>query len=95
MENVFNRRAAEFINTLVVIADNHYISASARKQERKRKLSMIRILKFVNQHIIKLPLIPCPHLRIVLQKKDRLHDYIVKIESVRLFETVLIICIYR
>ncbi len=95
MQDVFNRCAAEFINTLVVIADNHYVPATARKQKRKLKLGMVCVLKFVDQNIIKLALIFFAHLTVVLQKEYRLHDYVVKVHGVRLFETVLIICIYR
>ena len=67
VKNVFYCCATELIYALVVIANDHNVAASARKQKCKLQLSMVCVLKLIHKNIIKLSLILCEYVGMVAE----------------------------
>ena len=61
-QNILNRRAAEFIDALVVVAHNADIFIPTREQRRELILQLVGILILVNEHIVEFALIERTHL---------------------------------
>ena len=62
-QNVFNRRTAEFINTLVVITHNTEIVVFSRKQADQTVLRVVGILILIHQNITETVLVIFQHIR--------------------------------
>ena len=50
-ENILYRRAAEFIDALVIVADDADIAETARKKRREQVLQAVRILILVDEDV--------------------------------------------
>ena len=81
-ENVFDRRSAEPVDTLVIITHNTKVSAGMSQQRNQLILSMVRVLILVDEHIAEFPLIEGPHVLVLLEQADRVEDDVVKVQRV-------------
>ena len=90
MQDIFNGCAAEFIDALVVVTDNHEIPISAGKQNRQLKLRIIGILKFIYKHIFEFALIIGADILIFTEQHHGFHDDVVKIHRHGFFKPSLI-----
>ena len=78
-KNVFNRCAAEFVNALVVVADNADIAVAAGDKRGEQVLQMVRVLILVNENILEAALPIKARLFIFTQQLDREEQEIVKV----------------
>ena len=90
IENILYGRAAEFINTLVIVADNAYVLITACKSACKKILKIICVLILVNKNISEFSLIVISYILIFLQKLDRIENKIIKIHCVGIAHTLCI-----
>ena len=88
--DVFNRCAAETVDTLVIIADNTKIFVSAGQKLGQPELRVVGVLILVDHNIAKTPLIILTDIFEIFQKRDGVDDDIVKVHRVRLFQLFLI-----
>ena len=89
-QNVFNGCTAEFINTLIVIADNTEIAAAFREEFDEQILCVVGILVLVHHNIAELVLEVFQNIRAILQEADGIGDEIVKIHRIRFRKPLLI-----
>ena len=89
-QNIFNGRAAEFINALVVIADNAQILIFLRQQRHKQILGMVGVLILVHHVVVEAVLVVFQHVRAGAEQLDRVEDQVVKVHRVRGFQAVLV-----
>ena len=61
-QNIFNRRAAEAVNALVIVADHADVAVAVGKQRSKLILRVVGVLILVDHNIAKLPLIVFQHI---------------------------------
>ena len=80
-KDIFDRRAAEFVYALIVIADNTYVSAAARYECGKEILQMVCVLILIDENVAEFSLIIREHVRIILQKPDGVVKEIVKVHG--------------
>ena len=92
-ENVFNRRAAEFIDALVVVADDADVFIPAGEQRGETVLQRIRVLILVDEHVMELPLIERAHIVKPFQQFHRFQNDVVKVQRVRLVQPFLILSV--
>ena len=81
-ENIFDRRSAEPVDTLLIITHNTKVSAGMSQQRNQLILSMVRVLILVHQYIGKTVLILCQFLRKPPEQFHSQVNNIVKIQSV-------------
>ena len=72
VEDIINIRAAETVDTLVIVAHHADVAVAARQQRSQAVLEMVGILILVDQHIAELAAIVFPHFPISLQQMHRL-----------------------
>ena len=81
-EDVFDRRAAEFIDALVVVADHADVAPAPREQRRELVLQAVGVLILVDQHVAEAALPVLQHVGVFLQELDGVADEIVKVHGV-------------
>ena len=81
-KDVFNRRAAEFINTLVIIANDTKILALGCQQADQHILGMVGILILVHHQVPPTILVIFQHLGALLEKRNSLDDDIIKVQRI-------------
>ena len=89
-QNIFNRRAAEFVDGLVVVTHDADVFISARKKRRKPVLKLVRVLILVDEHIAELALVIGSHVLERVQELHGLENDIVKVQRVCVMEPLLI-----
>ena len=89
-KNIFDGRAAEFVDGLIVIADNADILISARKQGRQLVLQLVRVLILVDHNIVEFALVIRPHILELLKQLDGLEDDIIKIQRIGLVQALFV-----
>ena len=89
-EDIFNRCAAEAVNTLVVVTDHAEVAAAAGQKAGEPVLRMVGILILVDHHIAEAVLIAGAHLLILFQELYCVNDDIVEVHRVRIPEQLLI-----
>ena len=89
-KDIFNRRTAEAVNTLVVITHHADILILIGKKRGKNILSMVCVLILIDHNITKLSLIKISYLFVILKKHNGIIDNIVKIHCISLFKLALI-----
>ena len=89
-EDVLDRRTAEFVDRLIVVADDADIFVSAREQRRQLVLQLVRVLILVDHDVVELLLVIGPHVLEGLEQLDGLEDDVVKVERVRLVQTLVV-----
>ena len=92
-EDILDRRAAEFIDALVVVADNADVPAAARHERGKEILQMVRVLILVDEDVSEFFLIIREYIRLVLQKADGIVYEIVEVHSSGVLQVFGIGCI--
>ena len=93
IQDVFNRSAAEFIDGLVIIADNADIVCAARKQPHQMELGHTGVLILIHNDIAEAVLVVFPRLGIVLQQPDSVEDQIIKIHRARRLQAACVGCV--
>ena len=83
-EDVPEIRAAPRVDALRVVAHDHDIVMPRSEHLDEVILQMVRVLIFVHEDELKLPLVVLRDRRIVFQKRHRLFQEVVKIQRVRL-----------
>ena len=78
-EDVFDRRPAELVDALVVVAHDADIARAAREERGEQILQVIRVLILVDQHVTEAALPVTAYLLVLLQEPDRIGDQIVEI----------------
>ena len=86
VQNIFNGRAAETIDRLVVITHHAHIAAAAAQQAHQLKLCHAGILIFVHQHIAETVVVILAHFLILPEQQHHVEDQIVKIHSTGFFQ---------
>ena len=81
-EDVLDRRAAEFIYALVVIADDADIPPAAGQQLREPELEVVSILIFVDEHISEAALPVIAYIVVRVKELDGVVNKVVKIHGV-------------
>ena len=66
VEDIFDSRAAEAINALIVVSHHAEILVAARQQRRKQVLEVVGVLVLVDQDVAELPLVVAADLLILL-----------------------------
>ena len=66
-QNIFNIRPAEFVDRLVIIADNAEIAVFCRQKAHKAELNRVGILILIDHDIAELLLIIIEHFRELLE----------------------------
>ena len=89
-EDIFNCCASEFIDALVVVADNAEVLITACEQRGEQILSVVGVLILVNHYVAEFALIIAEHLVVRLQQAHGVDDDIVEVHGVRSFKTRLI-----
>ena len=79
IQDILDRRTAEFIDALVIVADHADVPPAAREQRRETVLEVVRILIFVDKHILEFALPVFAHVLKVREELDGVEDDIVKI----------------
>ena len=87
---VFDRRTAEGIYRLIVIAHNANVFVLARKERNELALRRVRILIFVNEYVFKLLAVDIKHVAMCFKKTVGEHYDIVKVKCVCTLELFLI-----
>ena len=89
-QDVLNRRAAEAVDALVVVADHHQIPPSLGKHPRQLKLRNVRVLILVHADVAETLLVVLQNLGMPTEQEHRLHDDIVEIQRVGFAQDLLI-----
>ena len=79
IEDVLDRRAAELVDALVIIADDADVAPAVRQQGRKPVLQIVRVLILVDEHVAETPLPVLTHVRMLVEQADGVVDEVVKI----------------
>ena len=80
-ENILYRRAAEFIDALVIVADDADIAEAAREQRREQVLQAVRILILVDEDVSETALPVCTRVLVLLKELNGEEYQIVKVHS--------------
>ena len=88
--DVFNRRPAEFIDALVIVAHHAEVLPLLRQELHKHILRVVGVLVLIHHHIAELVLVIFQHIRAFLKQPHGIADQVVKIHGVRLFEALLV-----
>ena len=89
-KNVLDSRAAEFVDGLVVVADDADVFIPARKQRCQLILQLVRVLILVDHDVVELALVIRPHVLKLLKQLDGLEDDIVKVQRVGLVQALFV-----
>ena len=89
-QNILYRRAAEFVNTLVVIADNADVAVLFGEHAHKLILHAVGVLVLVHHDVFELVLIVAEDLGILAEQLHRLAEQIVKVHGVGGLQPLLI-----
>ena len=92
-QDILDRRAAEAVNALVVVADHADVAVAVRQKPRQAVLCMVGILILIHHHIAELPSVVLGNILVFLQKADGVEDQIVKIHRVGVFKKLLVFCV--
>ena len=79
VENVLDRRAAELINALVIVADDTDIAPAVGQQGRELVLKVIRVLILVDEHVAEAALPVLAHVLMLIEQAHGVVDQVVKI----------------
>ena len=90
VKNILNCCATEFINRLIVVANDHDIAIFVRKELCKNELRVVRVLILVYQNVSELILIKLTNLAVVCKKLNRLHNNVVKVNGIIFLHLLLI-----
>ena len=90
IQDIFHRCAAEFINTLVIIAYRRNVSVLFGNHFQQKILSTVGVLIFIHQNTTEFVLTPFQNQRILPEKIHRYGDQIVKIHGVGLMQFLLV-----
>ena len=93
IQDIFDRSAAEFIDGLVVIADNADIVGAACEQPHQMELSHTGILILIHNDIAEAVLVVFPRLGIVLQQADSVENQVVKIHRACRLQAACVGCV--
>ena len=86
IQDIRNIRPSKRVDTLRIIPHHTQILMRARELLRYHILRMIRVLILINQNISELLLILLQHLRVIPKQVDRLHQQIIKIHRIHLYQ---------
>jgi hypothetical protein len=89
-EDILDRRAAEPVDGLVVVADDAEVAVPRREHGHKMVLQHIRILILVNQYIRKPALVVMQYIRVFAEKAHRQGENVVKVQRVGLKQARLV-----
>ncbi len=89
-EDVFNRRAAELVDALVVVAHDAEVSALFGQQADEKGLRAAGVLVFVHEDIAEALAVVVQDIRIFLEQHDGVVNQVVEIHGVGLFQPGLI-----
>ena len=89
-QNVFDCRAAEFIDALVVVPHHAKISRFLRQELDQYVLGVVGVLVFIHHYITELFLEMRQHIWLFLKQAHRIIDQIIEIHGTGLFETLLV-----
>ena len=88
VQNIRDVRAAEFVNALVIVADDADIALFPHELLHQKILQAVRVLILVDEHITELAAVVLAHLALLLQQRDRMEKNVVKVERVCLGESL-------
>ena len=88
IQDVCDIRTAELVDALVIVADDADVSLLPHELLHQKVLQPVRVLILVDEHIAELAAVVVAHLALLLQQSDRVEDDVVKVERVRLGQTV-------
>ena len=94
IEDISDIRTPKFVDRLIIVTDHTQIAVFARQQTDQFKLRRIRVLILVHHDIFEPFLIIVEHLHIRLEQLHRLHDEVIKIHRVILFQYGLILAVH-
>ena len=81
-QHVRDGRAAEPIDRLVVVTGHRHVAMPRRQHFHQLELRIVRVLKFVDEHVLEPPLVRVQHMRSRTQQPQRLHDLIAEVDLV-------------
>ena len=90
MENIPDIRPPEFVDGLVVVSNHTKVFILGGQQVNQFKLGCVGVLILVHHNILKPLLIIIQHLRLAAEQFHGLHNQIVKVQGIVLFQTVLV-----
>ena len=79
IEDVFDRRAPEFVDALVIVSDDADVAPAVRQQRSELVLQVVRVLILVDEHIPELPLPIFAHVVKIAQQAYGVVNQVVKI----------------
>ena len=79
VEDVLDRRTAELVDALVIVADDADVAPAVRQQGRELVLEVVRVLILVDEHITEAALPVLAHVRMLVEQADGVVDQVVKI----------------
>ena len=82
VQNILDRRAAEAVDTLVIVAYDTDVFVAPGQEGGQKILQIIGILVLVNEDIAEFALVVVPHLLKLLQKLDCQQNDIVEIHRI-------------
>ena len=94
IQNIADIRSTKLVDRLVIISHHAQIPILSGKQSYKLELHCIRILILIDHNIAKPLLIILQHIRLRLQKLNRLHQQIIKIQCIIRLQLCLILTVY-
>ncbi len=70
VEDIFNRSTAEFVDRLIIVANDADVVGATRQQPHQMELRNARVLVLVNDDIAEAILVVFPRFRVILQQFD-------------------------
>ena len=79
IEDVLDRRAAELVDALVIIADDADVAPAIGKQGRELILEIVRVLILIDKYIFKFGTPVLAHVRMLIEQAHGIVDQVVKV----------------
>ena len=89
-KNVLDRCAAEFVDGLVIVADDADIFVAPGQQRRQAVLQLVRVLIFVDHDVVEFLLVIGAHILIGFQQLHGFEDDIVKVQRVGFVQALFV-----
>ena len=83
VEDIFNRSTAEFVDRLVIVANDADVVGATRQQPHQMELRNARVLVLVHDDIAEAVLVVFPRFRVILQQFDSVENQVVKVHGAR------------
>ena len=90
VQNIFDGRSAEFIDTLVIIADHADVVVSGRQQAHQQELGVVGILILIHHDVAEAVAVFFQNVRELLEQLDRQHNDVVEVQCIGCLQALLV-----